>query len=71
VDDRLLVVGELRRLSRRQPEVMVLRHIVGLSEAETDEALGLPVDSVKTHGRRALAQLRHRARLHPEVPCAS
>jgi RNA polymerase sigma factor (sigma-70 family) len=71
VDDRLLVVDELRRLSRRQREVMVLRHLVGLSDAETAASLGLSVDSVKTHGRRALTQLRRHARLDQEVPCAS
>lgn len=71
VDDRLLVVSELRRLSRRQREVVVLRHLVGLSEAETAATLGLSVDSVKTHGRRALSQLRRHGRLEEEVPCAS
>lgn len=71
VDNRLLVVGELRQLSRRQREVMVLRHLVGLSETETAEALGLSVDSVKTYGRRAMTQLRQRVRLDQEVPYAS
>jgi RNA polymerase sigma factor (sigma-70 family) len=71
VDERLFVVDELRRLSPRQREVTVLRYLVGLSETETAATLGLSVDSVKTHGRRALAELRRHGHVEKEVSRAS
>ncbi|HEY0521654.1 MAG TPA: sigma factor, partial [Ilumatobacteraceae bacterium] len=35
VDDRVVVVSVIRTLPRRQQEVLVLRHVAGLSEEET------------------------------------
>lgn len=55
---RLDVAAALARLPRRQREVVVLRHVAGLSEAEVSAALGVSVNTVKTHGQRGLAALR-------------
>lgn len=58
VVDRLFMSGELRRLSKRQREVVVLRYLADLSEAEVATLLGLGVETVKEHARRAIAALR-------------
>lgn len=50
----------LRRLPRRQREVVVLRHLFGFSEAETAAAMGVSEGSVKSHSHRARAVLRER-----------
>ena len=47
-----------RRLSRRQREVIVLRHLEGCSTKEAAAALGLTVGSVKRHLFRGVQQLR-------------
>jgi RNA polymerase sigma-70 factor (sigma-E family) len=52
------VVEALRRLSKRQREVVVLRYIVDLSVDEVARILGLSAGSVKTHLHRALPHLR-------------
>lgn len=52
------VVAALRRLSRRQQEVLVLRYYADLSEAEIADTLGMARGSVKAHAHRALAALR-------------
>jgi RNA polymerase sigma factor (sigma-70 family) len=48
----------LMALPRRQREVVVLRHLVGLSEPEVAVALDLSLGTVKTHLRRGLSGLR-------------
>ncbi len=48
----------LDRLTNRQREVVVLRYVVDLSEAETAEALGCAPGTVKSHASRGLAALR-------------
>jgi RNA polymerase sigma-70 factor (sigma-E family) len=48
----------LQALPRRQREVVVLRHLVGLPETEVASALGISQGSVKTHLRRGLSRLR-------------
>ena len=48
----------LAALPRRQREVVVLRHVVGLSEQETADAMGVSINTVKTHGNRAVTALR-------------
>lgn len=58
VDLRQSLVPLLRRLSRRQREVVVLSHMVGLSHEEIAVLLGCSVGSVKVHARRALERLR-------------
>lgn len=54
----LMVVAALRRLSRRQRDVVVLRYFGDLTDDEVAVALGIAVGSVKTHMRRAHEQLR-------------
>jgi len=48
----------LLALSPKQREVVVLRYIVDLPEAEVAETLGCSVGTVKTHASRGLAALR-------------
>jgi RNA polymerase sigma-70 factor (sigma-E family) len=62
VDDRTVersdLVAALRRLPRRQREVVVLRYLADFSEADVAAALGCSVGTVKTHGSRGLSALR-------------
>ncbi len=55
---RATVVPALRKLSRRQREVIVLTHIGGLTQEETASVLGCSLGSVKTHTTRGLVKLR-------------
>lgn len=48
----------LAHLSARQRRVVVLRHLVGLSEKEVAEDLGVSVGTVKTTASRGLHRLR-------------
>lgn len=48
------VVIALRRLPRRQREVLVLRYYEEATEAEIAETLGISAGSVKTHASRGL-----------------
>jgi RNA polymerase sigma-70 factor (ECF subfamily) len=52
------LVKVLRLLPKRQREVVVLRHVVDLSEAEVARILGISEGSVKTHLHRAVTALR-------------
>lgn len=52
------VVRAIRSLTRRQQEVVVLRYIVDLPEAEVAHVLGMSAGSVKTHLHRAIVRLR-------------
>jgi RNA polymerase sigma factor (sigma-70 family) len=52
------LLRSLRRLPRRQQEVVVLRYIVDMSEAEVGQTLDINVGTVKTHLHRALPRLR-------------
>ena len=58
VEDRELLVRELAGLPRRQREVVTLRYIGGLSEAEIAASLGVSPGTVKTSASRGLAHLR-------------
>lgn len=49
----------LQTLSRRQREVIVLRFLADLPEAEVARALGCSVGAVKQHASRGLAALRN------------
>jgi RNA polymerase sigma-70 factor (ECF subfamily) len=60
VDDRVLVVSLISTLPRRQQQVLVLRHVAGLSEEETAQALGISRNSVKTHAQRGVRAARAR-----------
>jgi RNA polymerase sigma factor (sigma-70 family) len=55
---RQALTAALRRLPRRQREVVVLRYLVGLSETQVAETLDISHGTVKTHLRRGLAGLR-------------
>lgn len=48
----------LAALPRRQREAVVLRHVVGLGERETADAMGVSPNTAKTHCARGLAALR-------------
>ncbi len=55
---RLALAAAMSKLPRRQREVVALRYLSGLSEAETAAALQVSTGSVKTHLHRGLASLR-------------
>jgi RNA polymerase sigma-70 factor (sigma-E family) len=57
-DDRDQLVRALSLLSPRQRRVVVLRHFVGLPEAEVAAELGVSVGTVKSTASRSLATLR-------------
>lgn len=57
-DDRLVIVAALRRLPPRQRAAVVLRYYDDLTEAETAEALGCSVGTVKSQVARALRTMR-------------
>lgn len=44
-------------LPERYRQVVALRYLLGLSEAETAETLGIPAGTVKSRTARALARL--------------
>jgi RNA polymerase sigma-70 factor (sigma-E family) len=57
-DSRLDVVRALHGLPERQRRVIVLRHLVDLTEAETARELNLSIGSVKSANARGLDRLR-------------
>jgi RNA polymerase sigma-70 factor (sigma-E family) len=52
------VMGALRRLPRRQREVLVLRYYLDLSEAQIAHTLGVSRGAVKSHAARGMTALR-------------
>jgi RNA polymerase sigma-70 factor (sigma-E family) len=58
VDSRDEVVLALAELPPAQRRVVVLRHLLDLTESETASELGVSVGTVKSHNARALARLR-------------
>jgi RNA polymerase sigma factor (sigma-70 family) len=58
VADRDALLGALRRLPRRQREVIVLRYIADLSQHDTATALGCTEGTVSRHAKRGLDALR-------------
>jgi RNA polymerase sigma factor (sigma-70 family) len=58
--DRLELVAALRALPRRQRQVVTLRYLADLPEAEVAAALGCSAGTVKQHAHRGLAALRLR-----------
>jgi RNA polymerase sigma factor (sigma-70 family) len=60
VGERLELAAALGRLPRRQREVVVLRYVADLGEAEVAQQLGCSVGTVKQHGSRGLRNLRAR-----------
>jgi RNA polymerase sigma-70 factor (sigma-E family) len=55
---RTAVLEALRRLPRRQREVLALRYYLDLSEAEIADMLGISRGAVKSHASRGAAALR-------------
>jgi RNA polymerase sigma factor (sigma-70 family) len=55
---RVALVEALGLLARRQRDVIVLRYLVGMSEAEVAGALGISVTTVHTHSTRGVSSLR-------------
>lgn len=55
---RLALTEALRHLPRRQRDVVCLRYLADLPEAEVAATLGISTGSVKTHLHRALERLR-------------
>lgn len=62
-DLRAELMAGLRRLPRQQRAALVLRFWIGLSEAETADALGCSPGTAKTHTARGLARLRELVQL--------
>lgn len=56
-DDQRALVSALRQLPQRQREALVLRHWLGLKEAEIADTMGISPGSVKTHTARGIAAL--------------
>jgi RNA polymerase sigma factor (sigma-70 family) len=56
--DRVDLQRALLTLPARQREVLVLRYLLDLPEADVARELGLRVGTVKTHAHRALAAMR-------------
>jgi RNA polymerase sigma-70 factor (sigma-E family) len=56
-DDQRALVSALKELPARQREALVLRHWLGLREAEIAEAMGISCGAVKSHTSRGMAAL--------------
>jgi len=64
-DERLDLQRALRRLPRRQHQVVLLRYVADLPETEVAAALQCSVGTVKTHASRGLAVLRRQLEAAP------
>jgi RNA polymerase sigma-70 factor (sigma-E family) len=60
IGERGDLVSALRHLPRRQRQVVVLRYLADLSEAQVALEMGCSVGTVKSHGARGLTALRRR-----------
>ncbi len=58
LSERIDLARALRRLPRRQREVVVLRYLADWSELDVARALGCSPGTVKSHASRGLAHLR-------------
>jgi RNA polymerase sigma-70 factor (sigma-E family) len=56
--ERIDLARALRRLPRRQREVVVLRYLADWSESDVALTLGISAGAVKSHASRGLAALR-------------
>jgi RNA polymerase sigma-70 factor (sigma-E family) len=63
--ERLGLADALRRLPRRQREVLVLRYLADLPERDVATAMHTSVGTVKRHAHRALASLRRDLLMSP------
>lgn len=59
-DAEIDLLREVARLPERQRSVLVARHVLGLSQKETAEALGIAPGTVSSVGHRAIDILRKR-----------
>jgi RNA polymerase sigma factor (sigma-70 family) len=59
-DEHRRAVTALKDLPLRQREVLVLRHLTGLSEAETATALGISISAAKSAHHKGISALRAR-----------
>jgi RNA polymerase sigma factor (sigma-70 family) len=66
---RLVLDAALRQLSRRQRQVLVLRYVLGLGEADVAEVLRINAGTVKMHVHRGLESLRRRLGVDLEEVC--
>lgn len=57
---RLALGAALRQLPRRQGQVVALRYLAGLTEAQVATSMGISRNSVKKHTARAVNTLRAR-----------
>ncbi|WP_330295095.1 RNA polymerase sigma factor [Streptomyces sp. NBC_00503] len=64
--ERVLVLGELARLSSAQQRVLRLAFYADLTQSQIADRTGLPLGTVKSHMRRALHVLRQS--LEPGLP---
>lgn len=67
---RVALGAALAALSPRQREVIALRYLADLDEAQVSRALGISVNSVKKHASRGRAALRERLGPYQEVRLA-
>jgi RNA polymerase sigma-70 factor (ECF subfamily) len=58
IDTRLVVRDMLHQLPQRQRQIVALRYLVDLPEAEVADRLGISLGSVKRHHHRAINRLR-------------
>lgn len=58
IADRDRLTKALATLTERQRNIVVLRHLMGLSEQQVADDLGVSVGTVKSTASRGLAQLR-------------
>jgi RNA polymerase sigma factor (sigma-70 family) len=58
--DRVTLLSELARLPIRQREVLVARYVLGLSQKETADALGITQGTVSATQAQATKKLRER-----------
>jgi RNA polymerase sigma factor (sigma-70 family) len=65
-EDAALLIAELKRLPRREREVLVARYVLGLSQRETALALGMAVGTVAATTVHATRKLRERIDEAPE-----
>lgn len=56
--ERIDLARALRRLPRRQRQVLALRYLADLTEAQTAERMGCSIGTVKQHASRALRAMR-------------
>jgi DNA-directed RNA polymerase specialized sigma24 family protein len=59
-EDAVLLISELQRLPRREREVIVCRYVLGLSQQETANAIGIAVGTVAATTAHATKKLRER-----------